>query len=507
MGHEFRYLETAGLRPSPLNPRKRFDEKFLRELSESIAREGVIEPLVVRAMAAEKAGGVSVPAHHEIICGEQRWRAAKLAKQETVPCIVRELDDKSALELMVIENQQRRDVSALEEAEGYRHLMEIAGYDVKAMAEKIGKSESYVYQRLKLNELCDEGKNYLDQGIITAGHAILIARLNARDQQKCLDQCLTRTRGYDKDGEEVWGSDRKSKAVTFDPTTYGTRDLASFIGYEIAIDLAKAPWKLDDKSVPPGSCLNCPKRIEQRNESHCLDGQCYQNKLDVFLTDKIRTYNLKTAEAKPPIMVRVSTEYHGNGGKKVLSANSYRKIAKAADRCASAERAIVAHGEKTEIGRVLDICRDKECKKHQRSYSHSSFDREKWERQQKLNQLRHQTEQEAEDANIEAILAKLDPAKALTDRAILEAVASTVINGYRHDGFKKRHEGKGNNQNLKTPELIKRIVDGALCQSKKHIESVCKTLKLPFVKPKPVKLEVPKKTKSKGKKVAVANAA
>lgn len=173
-------IRLEELAPSPTNPRKTFDDAKLEELARSIASVGVLEPLIVRAH--QNGEGV----RYEIVAGERRFRAATLAQIETVPCMVRELDDVQVLEIQAIENLQRDDVHPLEEAEGYAALMKAAGYDVDEIAAKIGRSGRYVYDRIKLLQLIPAVRKVFVDGEITAGHAILLARLSKADQKRAL---------------------------------------------------------------------------------------------------------------------------------------------------------------------------------------------------------------------------------------------------------------------------------------------------------------------------------
>lgn len=187
MNEAFKEVPVAELRECPLNPRTRYDEKKIAELADSIKSVGVIEPLVVRPNGPPP--GVAVPgggAGYEIIAGSRRYRAAKLAALADLPVIVRELDDKQALEIMVIENNQREDTKALEEAEGYQRLF-ARGYSLERLAERIGRSTKYIYDRLKLLQLVPEAKKLLLADRITPGHAILVARLKPDEQKRAID--------------------------------------------------------------------------------------------------------------------------------------------------------------------------------------------------------------------------------------------------------------------------------------------------------------------------------
>jgi len=169
-------LPIEQLRASPLNPRKTFDPERLCELAMSIKSNGVLEPL----------GARRVDDHYELVWGERRLRAAKMAELTHLPVMVRSLTDAQALEIMVIENKQREDVDALDEACGFRALLD-TGYELDKLVDRIGLSKKYVYDRLKLLQLIPEAQELLTAGHITAGHAILLARLKPSDQARAID--------------------------------------------------------------------------------------------------------------------------------------------------------------------------------------------------------------------------------------------------------------------------------------------------------------------------------
>jgi ParB family chromosome partitioning protein len=145
------------------NPRRDFDADHLEELTNSIREKGVMQPLLVRPS--------SDPNQFEIIAGERRWRAAQRAGLHDVPVIIREVDDKEALELAIIENVQRVDLNPLEEAMGYGQLIEQFAYTQQDLADVIGKSRSHVANTLRLLKLPSEVKDMLARGELTAGHA------------------------------------------------------------------------------------------------------------------------------------------------------------------------------------------------------------------------------------------------------------------------------------------------------------------------------------------------
>ena len=143
-------------------PRSQFNEQALAELAESIRRNGVMQPIIVRPTSGSR---------YEIIAGERRWRAAKLAGLNRVPVIIREIDDKQALELALVENVQRQDLLPLEEATGYQRLIEEFDYTQEELGNIVGKSRSHVTNLLRLLSLPDEIKALLDKGDLSMGHA------------------------------------------------------------------------------------------------------------------------------------------------------------------------------------------------------------------------------------------------------------------------------------------------------------------------------------------------
>lgn len=156
------HVPHTRLHPGQFQPRTHFDEGALTELAESIQKNGIMQPIIVRPGAGSKL---------EIVAGERRWRAAKQAGLETVPVIIREISNKQALELALVENIQRRDLGPLEEALGYQRLIEEFDYTQEELASTVGKSRSHVANLLRLLALPDEVKEMLEKGELTMGHA------------------------------------------------------------------------------------------------------------------------------------------------------------------------------------------------------------------------------------------------------------------------------------------------------------------------------------------------
>lgn len=152
--------------PNAQNPRRHFDESELTDLANSIREHGIVQPILVRTAKASAA-----PAKYEIIAGERRWRAAQLAGLHDVPVVIREVEDRQALELAIIENIQRADLNPLEEARGYQQLIEGYQYSQADLGNVIGKSRSHVANTLRLLKLPEAVQALLNTGELSAGHA------------------------------------------------------------------------------------------------------------------------------------------------------------------------------------------------------------------------------------------------------------------------------------------------------------------------------------------------
>lgn len=159
-----RTVPTAFLRPNRLQPRKSFAEGELNDLAASVRKKGILQPILVRPVAGD-------PNAYEIVAGERRWRAAQLAKLHDVPVMIRELSDGEALEFAIIENVQRADLNAIEEAAGYHELLDRFGYTQEKLATEVGKSRPHVANTLRLLKLPEAVKAMVRDGRLTAGHA------------------------------------------------------------------------------------------------------------------------------------------------------------------------------------------------------------------------------------------------------------------------------------------------------------------------------------------------
>jgi ParB family transcriptional regulator, chromosome partitioning protein len=224
-------IPLAFLRPNPRNPRKDFNDQDLEDLVASIREKGIIQPILAR----------TVPGHadaYEIIAGERRWRAAQRVGLHDVPVILVEADDKQALELAIIENVQRADLNALEEALGYQQLETEYNYTQNDLAKVIGKSRSHVANTLRLLKLPEKTKRLLAEGQLSAGHAralltradadeiasrIVAQGLSVRDVEKLTQESSPRTKAKSEEPEK----DADTRALE--------KELSNVLGLLVAI--------------------------------------------------------------------------------------------------------------------------------------------------------------------------------------------------------------------------------------------------------------------------------
>jgi ParB family transcriptional regulator, chromosome partitioning protein len=374
-------IPLASIIPNVNNPRKHFDQAALKELAKSIESHGVRQPILVRPDPFESK-------NFELIVGERRWRASKLAGKKDIPAIVDVLSDREALEVMVIENQQRQDVSPLEEARGYQALMNLgadngtAAHTVESIAAKVGKSVGYVYARLKLIALIPAAAEALEGNHITPGHAILIARLQPIDQVRGLDACF-----------HAYGNDRELKKLDPEKVKLAElhdegesrllpeKTLREWIQENINLRLKDVPWKLEDANLVPeaGPCSTCQKRsvsnpglfadLAVKGEDTCFDAACFQEKRKAFVqitiqADKAIVASAEKAGDEPKEILLQLSDLHDWNPPKPDQA-TYRAgqwLPAKPGSCVNTRMGILVRGE--EAGKRKSVCVDQSCKVH-----------------------------------------------------------------------------------------------------------------------------------------------
>lgn len=260
----FAAISIATIDTSPDNPRKTFPKETIEELAESIKSKGLLQPILVRPSPSTKG-------RFELVAGERRLKASKLAKLAEIDAIVRELSDADAHDARVIENQQREDVHPLEECDGYRTAIEKYKRTAEDVAAKVGKSVSYIYARLKLASLGDEGRKAYLAGKLSHTTALYVARVPPELQAKAVKDL---TSGYQFDGKNP----------------ISARAASEILRRDYMLRLKGAPFPTNDPELVAGAgtCGDCPKRTGNQKELFgdvnevdvCTDPICYRKKSD-----------------------------------------------------------------------------------------------------------------------------------------------------------------------------------------------------------------------------------
>lgn len=265
-----RMIPINNIEPSPTNPRKHFDPQKLQELADSIIEHGLVEPILVRPV--EKS--FLLDDCFQLVAGERRWRAAKIAGLTQIEAKVRDLDDKAVLEIQFIENLQRADLSAIEEAEGYKRLLDEHGYTADGLAAKLGKSKSYVYGRLKLCALPPAAMDAVERGDLPATIGELIGRLPSMEMR-----------------EQFWNQEFEDyDREWFEMPSF--REVKETIERRFMRELKGSPFSQTDGKLIPGvpSCAKCPKKTGNDRANYpdgradlCTDVPCFQAKVQAHV--------------------------------------------------------------------------------------------------------------------------------------------------------------------------------------------------------------------------------
>lgn len=272
-------VRLSRITPSATNPRRTFNEAQLAELTDSVRQHGVLQPLLVRPL-------VGTEERFELVCGERRYRAATAAGLREIPALVRPLTDMQVLEVQLIENLQREGLHELEEAEGYERLLQTHGYTADDLAAKVGKSRSYVYQRMKLTDLCEKARKAFYAGKLTFSTALLIARIPTPAlQAKALVEIT-----------EHWQGGMSA------------RQAADHVQRRYMLRLHDASFPKHDAQLVPaaGPCSTCPKRTgnspdlfgDVESADVCTDPACFDSKREAY---KARTAEKAKQEGREVI--------------------------------------------------------------------------------------------------------------------------------------------------------------------------------------------------------------
>ncbi len=300
---ELQSIKLSAITESTFNPRKNFEPAKLAELAASIQVSGVLQPILVRPLTGARVPDTDRGVQFEIIAGSRRFRASKLAGLTDIPAIVRTMSTGDALEAAILENLQRDDLTELEEAEGYEQLMQHSQLTVDQVGEKIGKSRSYVYGRLKLLDLSLECKQALREGKIDSSRALLIARIpDSKLQLKALTHATT-MQGYPADMPSV-------------------RALQNWLRDNVMLKLEHAIFSITDSRLvkDAGNCTNCPKRTganpdlfaDVDSADICTDPTCYHSKEEAHraqLRKKAESKGMRIVEGKEALELLEGRQY------------------------------------------------------------------------------------------------------------------------------------------------------------------------------------------------------
>jgi ParB family chromosome partitioning protein len=363
-------VPLSRLKSSKTNPRKHFDGPDMLELIESVRQKGVLMPILVRDSGwrtPEFRPGSKAEIEYEVVAGERRYRAAQAAGLNSIPARIAALSDQEVLEIQIIENLQRKDVTALEEADGYARLfkqmqvaqLKAAKQDLIAeIAKKIGKSVRYVYARMKLTELHEDVKAALAAGEIPASHADELVRLKPLDQKKALKESCFRS-------EWIAGKDVRNVVSV----RLLKERLAGFYR-----ELSGAPWKHDDAVLLPlaGACDSCPKNTANQpdfdgKKKLCVDQDCYGKKLDAFVQITLIKAQ-KPGESKP---IMLDAQYPHGGYKGAVDHWKWSANIVKAGSCKHQQVGVIVAGPET--GHRRTVCLDDKCKVHHSGNSQGSL--------------------------------------------------------------------------------------------------------------------------------------
>jgi ParB family transcriptional regulator, chromosome partitioning protein len=441
---EYRDVHVAALMESSSNPRKRFDESSLSELAASFKTQGILAPLLVRELDDTK---------YEVIVGARRLRAAKIAELESVPVRIVKLTDAEAIEAQCVENLQREDIHPLEEALGFKSLLELgAPYTIAHIAARSGKSEAYIYGRLKLADLIPPVADAFLKDEITIGHALLIAKLQASQQQEAFAAAF---RG-------MWTSEGNSQVLI------PVRELAAWIESNILLQLASVPFDKQDETLvtAAGSCVNCPKRTgfnkllfaDVRKDS-CTDPQCFRAKVDAHIA--------RTMEKKPEL-VQISSAWNtregaplGRNGYVELQIRKAKANGSAAKQpaiqkpCEKMTEAIVMDGGNR--GQIVKVCADPNCRVH---YADKPSPQQ-LQRDRAQERKRIEKEKIAITARHRILAAILERVSVPMKKADLLAVAQHILGTVPYSRIPllaKRHKLQADKSSVASVELLQKHV-------------------------------------------------
>lgn len=338
--------------PAQVERRKGFNPEKLQELADSIKSEGLLQPIVVRPLATHD---------YEVVAGERRVRASKIAGKEEILASVRDLTDQQVAKIQLIENLQREDVHPLAEAEGYEELLKKHGYSVDQIAAETGKSRAYIYARVKLLALDPSSRKFFQEGKLSASIALLIARIPVASLQRKAGAEITNPRWSSGDGDSM-----------------SYREAKEYIEEEYMLRLAEAPFDVKAEDLVKGAlpCGRCPKNtlaqpelfgdVKADRTGVCTDPGCFNAKKEAYAKQAIaraKAEGRTVLEGKAAKAVFPHSTHSAHGGYTRLDSEEYtgtgyKKVSALVGK--EVERVLV---KAPDTGELIEVVKDADLRK------------------------------------------------------------------------------------------------------------------------------------------------
>jgi ParB/RepB/Spo0J family partition protein len=453
---DYKLIPWKDLQTSPTNPRRRIDEHTIESLAASIRSQSVLEPLIVR-QAGEK---------YEIVCGERRYRAAAIAGVTELPCLVRELSDEQVLDIQIHENLHREDVHPMDEAYGYQVLRERLNCDLKELALRVGKTEGYVLNRLKLNSLIEEAQKDIDDEHLPLAYALEIAKYTPDIQRLIYDQ-VYKTKGQYQGDDYVY-LPVKGETVPF-------RSFMEWINTNIHHLLSKAPFSTNATNLRDDelACVKCPDRTgaaaslfatdQIGKKDACLDPSCFKQK--VLKHIEVKRADLAAKAGVDPSEVPLVRSWCYSDGEHYLGSQSAAVIsgARRGEERKPCKKAVSAIDiEADNYGKTLQVClRSTECKIHWTEFTASSNG----------NSVNGSSQEDLDAANLESKRARREE---IWNAKVAEVVRVRVFKEAA-EGFEKRFNITSVGVEF-IPQLIAKFWRMTSSGDSNNLKSVIKTL-------------------------------
>lgn len=428
------YLPLKEIIPNKNNPRSEVDKNNLAELADSIKAVGIINPITVRNLNKDAMEEAINGNKYEIVSGERRFKAAEIAGLKTIPVIIRDLSDDQMMEVIIIENLQRKEVHPLDEATGFDFLMKTGRYKEEAIGDKVGKPASYVAKRLKLLNLIDQVKESFRKNELTLGHALEFARLNERQQDKMV-KWMENNKYSNPTAARLKDAIQQTFHLKIKDAVFDTED-----------DLLLEDLPGKHKYAGVLSCKMCPKRtgfntnlFDDITDDVCTDPECYNAKLTAHIQKTKSTYG----EKGKPIVEYQHIEAQPSKEGVFTRKSDLVLIDKKNKKCPSAIDAIVTkigpyhYDFNKQVGDIVKICKDPECKVHKRTkekFNHSTAtyqemseaDLKKMEKQK----FERMVEQIAKRKSITKLMLKI---KVPLENVFVDKIAEEFCDGFMVD--------------------------------------------------------------------------